>query len=83
MSSTKLETINFTAFQPVSDAHGISAAVIIPASFCTIATSGHVGTDAAGKLGGSLEEQMQNAFKVTGTSIRGPSCASQLMQVEL
>lgn len=61
---TSLKAINFKAFEPVSEAYSISAAVIVPAGLRTVATSGHVGTDLQGKLGETLQEQMRFAFEV-------------------
>jgi hypothetical protein len=62
---TAIRTVNFSAFEPVSGAHGISAAVVIPPGLTQIVTSGHVGIDTVGKLADTLEGQMTVAFEVS------------------
>jgi len=60
--SLKVQCVNFSAFEPISAAHGISAAVVIPAGSRIVATSGHVGIDDTGVLQENLREQMKVAF---------------------
>jgi hypothetical protein len=64
-----IKTVNFAAFEPVSSAHGISAAVVIPPGLTQIATSGHVGINTEGVLTDTLEGQMTVAFEVCSLTI--------------
>lgn len=64
MPPLKLQCVNFAGYEGLSDAHGISAAVVVPAGARLVATSGHVGVDSSGKLAATLKEEIAIAFSV-------------------
>lgn len=62
----KLQSVNFSGYEVISNNFNISAAIIVPQNARLLVTSGHVGLKSDGNVEELLEKQIDTAFEVCG-----------------
>lgn len=70
MKTVTLKAVTFPGYEAITDRYAIAAAVVVPANYLTLATSGHVGLDAEGNLADTVEEQIRLTFEVCYNQLR-------------
>ena len=64
MAPVTLKAITFPGYEAITDRYAIAAAIVVPANYLTLVTSGHVGLDAEGNLADTIEQQIRLTFEV-------------------
>ncbi|RVX68602.1 hypothetical protein B0A52_07029 [Exophiala mesophila] len=69
MAPVTLKAITFPGYEAITDRYAIAAAIVVPANYLTLVTSGHVGLDAEGNLADTIEQQIRLTFENVEKSI--------------